>query len=1167
MMDERGYYRYATIFGETIVFACEDDLWTVSTKGGAANRITTNRGECSLPRFSPDGKRLAFVGRTEGHPEVYIMPAAGGMPKRLSYLGAESCVVCGWSKNGKEIYFVSDAQSPFLRHAQAFSVAADGGIPRQLELGHMQYFDVSIKGKFLIGRNSLDPARWKRYRGGTAGDIWIETEGKKFKPLLNLTGNHVAPMWVGERVYFLSDHEGIGNLYSCKSDGTDITRLTDHDDYYVRYPSSDGKQIVYTAGGEIYLYDIGKKKSRQIEIKTPPTGFQTQRKFVECGHYLEHYALHPEGHSLAVISRGQPITLGNWEGAVMHHGSGSAGRTRHSEWMPDGKRIVLVNDREGYDRLEVHTVDQSQPPVLAPKLDLGRVLDLSVSPKADLVAVTNHKQQLLTVDLKSFAVRVLDCSPASRIHSLDWSPDGRWLAYVFAPHPLASIIKVVDTQTGVARAVTSELKIDYSPAFDPEGRYLYFLSTRDFFPIYDSTHFDLSFPASARPYVIPLRKDVPSPFIRKPKPLVAPAQQPAPENNGSKKEKEVGATEQKMKAEKAQGHSVPAAKGRENAAACRVGRESVAKSNRSQAIAQVRHQGEAADKPADKAGDKKNDAPSASPEAPNPGDPPKSPETIEIDFDGIEQRILAFPTDEGRYGAIAALKNRVVFSRYHIRGIRPNFNFLEERFDAGWLVMYDFEEQRAVNFVRELTTFRLAADHKTLAYRLGKHNLRVINASAPMPNDDAPAAGWDFSRKGGWINLNRAKILVQPIAEWKQMYEEAWRLQSEHFWDPRMSDVDWQLVHDRYERLLPRIRTRSELSDIIWEMQGELGTSHAYEFGGDYNHPPFYYRGFLGADTKWDETAGAYKILKIIRGDSWNQDVDSPLALPGVDVLENEYIHSVDGQEVTKELSIDELLINKYWQEVDLAVSKDGSQRRHVTVRTLGSERMLRYRNWVETNRRYVRDKTDGRIGYVHIPDMGPFGYAEFHRGYLSEYDRDGLIIDVRYNRGGHVSGLLLEKLARKRVGYNCSRWGQPSPYPYESAKGAMVTVTNQFAGSDGDTFSHCFKLYKLGPLVGKRTWGGVIGINPSHRLVDGSLTTQPEYSFWFIDVGFKVENYGTDPDYEVDIAPHDYRQGSDPQLDKAISLILDILQKNPPKVPEFSNKPSLPIPRVKKRK
>jgi tricorn protease len=392
------------------------------------------------------------------------------------------------------------------------------------------------------------------------------------------------------------------------------------------------------------------------------------------------------------------------------------------------------------------------------------------------------------------------------------------------------------------------------------------------------------------------------------------------------------------------------------------------------------------------------------------------------------------------------------------------------------------------------------------------------------------------------------------------MYHEAWRMQTEQFWDETMSGIDWDLVRERYAKLLPLVRTRSELSDILWEMLGELGTSHAYEIGGDHRVPPQYRRGFLGADLVWNSDEKAYSIAKIYRGDSWNRDIDSPLAEPGLAIHEGDTLVAIGGRALSADVTPEELLVNAAGRDVALSIGS-GKKPRRVVVRALKNERMLRYRGWVEANRAYVHEQTGGRVGYLHIPDMGPWGFSEFHRGYLSEFNRDALIVDVRYNRGGHVSPLLIEKLARKRVGYDISRYGPPMPYPPESVGGPVVALTNQFAGSDGDIFSHVFKLYKLGPLVGKRTWGGVIGIHPYHRLVDGTITTQPEFSFWFVDVGFRVENYGTDPDYDVDIAPHDGKTGTDPQMQKALELIAAMQTASPNGKPHFGSRPRLQIP------
>jgi tricorn protease len=388
-----------------------------------------------------------------------------------------------------------------------------------------------------------------------------------------------------------------------------------------------------------------------------------------------------------------------------------------------------------------------------------------------------------------------------------------------------------------------------------------------------------------------------------------------------------------------------------------------------------------------------------------------------------------------------------------------------------------------------------------------------------------------------------------------------------------MSRLDWETVYQRYYKLIDRVATRAEFSDLLWEMQGELGTSHAYELGGDYRVVPKYAQGFLGANFEYDAEHKGYRITHIVQGDSWRERADSSLHRPGTNVQVGDVLLAIDGQHLDANWTPAQALVNRADSEVQLTIlpaateagSEEKPEPRLVLVKTLTSEQPARYREWVERNRQRVYQKTAGKVGYVHIPDMGPNGYAEFHRHYRAESERDGLIVDVRFNGGGHVSQLLLEKLARRRVGYDQPRYGPAVPYPYYSILGPMVALTNEYAGSDGDIFSHVFKLLKLGPLIGKRTWGGVIGIWPRHSLVDGTTTTQPEFSFWFEDVGWAVENYGTDPDIEVDIKPQDYARNKDPQLDRAIREIMAMLAENPPQIPDFGPRPSLELPELPK--
>ena len=1076
-MNSVGYYRYASIAGDEIAFVCEDDVWTVPRSGGTARRLTIGAGEITTPRLSPDGSRIAFVAREEGQPDVYCMPAGGGAMTRLTYLGSDACLVSGWSPSGNEIYFCSDARSPFVRETHAFAVPAAGGPVRPLELRHAD-------GRFAIGRNNDDPARWKRYRGGTAGDIWVDAQGAGlFTRLLRLPGNFVAPMWVGGRVFFLSDHEGIGNIYSAAPDGDDLRRHTFETEYYVRFPATDGTRVVFTSGARIGVLDPETGTVAFPSVDAPSPAPQAARRFVDLDEDLETFAPSPNGTALALVTRGRPFTMPLWEEAVVAHGAGSRVRYRLVAWLRDGERFLCVSDEGGAERLEIRRADGEDEPVRVTSEDIGRVVELAVSPAADVAAVANHRHELLLIDLDERRPRTIDRSPASLVADLAFSPDGRWLAYACATEPGGggkanadtSIVRIAKVKSGTVRDVTPLLRVDRSPAWDPAGNYLYFISTRDFNPVYDALSFDLSFPEASRPFLVTLRDDVADPFVPLPAPL---------------------------------------------------------------------HR--------DRDGD-----PSGDDDEPDEKKPRDKPVKIEIDFEGIAGRLIGFPVEEGNYERIVAARGRALFTRFPSVGIKPDER--DEDDETGTLFAYDFEGQRLAPLAQEVGDVRLGADGRTLVYA-SHQRLRAIDALQDLPDDaqDEPKPAPESGRRSGWLDLSRASVLVEPRDEWAQMYDEAWRMQREQFWDQTMSGVDWDLVHARYATLVPLVRTRAELSDVMWEMLGELGTSHAYEFGGDHRRPPQYRRGFLGGE--FEPAGDGYTVRAIFRGDSWNRDVDSPLAAPGLCIRVGDTIAAVGGRQLGPGLTLDEALVNTAGRDVALTI-RNGKEKRRVIVRALRDERMLRYRAWVDANRERVHARSDGRVGYLHIPDMGPWGFAEFHRGYLSEFDRDALVVDVRYNRGGHVSSLLLEKLARKRIGYDVSRYNPPEPYPKESVEGVMVALTNQFAGSDGDIFSHAFKLYKLGPLVGKRTWGGVIGINPYHRLVDGTVTTQPEFSFWFVDVGWRVENYGTDPDYDVDIAPHDDRDGRDPQMERALELVSAALAAAPPPKTTFDGRPQLTIP------
>jgi tricorn protease len=1175
---QSGYYRTPTIHGDKLIFCSDDDLWIVGGEGGIARRLTASKGPIGRSILSPDGRWITFVGYDEGVSEIYVMPSEGGEATRLTHLASMALPV-GWSQDSREVIFASDTGGHFMANHHLFTIPVDGGPHRPLNVGPARALTYEAAGKGVaIGRNGGDPARWKRYRGGMAGSIWVDRRGNgKFRQILkDLTGNLASPMWIGKRIYFVSDHEGIGNIYSCTPDGKGLKRHTDHDDFYARFPSTDGRRIVYHAGADIYVYDTqtGQGRLVPIEIRTPRP--QRQRKFASGGAYLEDYDPHPEGHSIALTVRGRPVVMGLWEGPATEFGVPWRGRHRLTRWLNDGKRIVAVTDQEGEEQLEIFTPGQGAGGWRVARLDLGadlgRIIDLVVAPappkppepgkdntetaeetgkggggklatriakkaakklakklakKAakgsqagaktkplpDLIAITNHRQEIWIIDLTKKSARLVDKSKNFRILGLSWSHDARWIAYGFAVGRRHQAIRIAEVATGKWRQVTSGDFLDYAPCFDPEGKYLYFLSMRTYDPVYEMIQFNLGFPRSVRPYMITLREDEPSPFMPAPRPLGSATK---PGQLLGKNPWEIDEATQEETAGPAKKKTT------------------------------------------------------------------KKPEPVRIDFDGIANRVLTFPVSEGRYFDIDAIPGKVFFLSRPIEG-SLGMHWSEADAPAkATIEVYDLRELKQATLVSGVSDFTIARDRKTLIYR-SKKRLRAILAGTEPGK--APSES-EHGRKSGWIDLGRVRCSIDPGTEWRQMFAEAWRLQRDQFWVPDMSRINWERIYDRYLPLVDRASTRGEFSDLIWEMQGELGTSHCYEIGGDHRRPPNYPVGLLGADLVFDTGEGAWKVAAIPRGDPWDPRQSSPLAAPGLRIRPGAIIHAINGRAVGRDVSPMECLVHLAGQEIWLTISDpdDGrhakqrktgtrgrakSRRRKtrtVTVKTLGSEYALRYRSWVESNRARVHQQSKGRIGYLHIPNMGPQGYSEFHRYFLAEIDREALIVDVRNNGGGHVSQLLLEKLLRKRIAWDVSRHMAPEPYPSEAPRGPMVALTNELAGSDGDIFSHCWKIYGMGPLIGKRTWGGVVGIWPRHLLVDGTITTQPEFSFWFKDVGWGIENYGTDPDIEVDFPPQDYTAGKDPQLERGLQEVAKLLLKFKEELPDMKRRPSRALPRSLKR-
>ena len=1068
---QHGYYRHPSVHNDQVIFVSEDDLWKVPINGGKAKRLTANLNVFTYPYFSPDGKWIAFLGKEDGNVEIYKMPAEGGVPERLTYSSSHRSNLCGWSNDGNYIYFNSSYQEPFYGNRSLYQVHKDGGLPEKLNLGHGRHISYGSRNRCVIGRNTIGIERWKRYRGGTSGVLWIDKVGKgEFKEWEGVDGNYANPMWIGERIYFISDHKGIANIFSMKPNGTDINQHTKHKDFYCKDATTDGKTIVYTAGADIYKLDIKTGKSSQINIEYHSPRVQHQYKFVDATKYLQGFDIHPKGHSLAINSRGKSFETANWENTLYTLPSKDGVRQRLIRYLNTKDGFVLVSDEGGSEQLEIHDKNPHKIKVLK-GLEIGRATDIKISPDDNYAAITNHRAELVLVDLKKGKSKVIDTSAYLSISGFNWSKDSKWICYGFVCENNVGNIKVYSVKSKKSTVITENNFYDYNPVFSPCGNYIYFLSKRIFNPVYDSVYFDLNFPQTTKPFCVILNKEAANPFLPKPR-------TPGDEEFDEKSKWEKGKNVKK---------SIP----------------------------------------------------------------------VNIDFDGIAERIVAMPVSEGIYDKIEVTNDFVITLSRPIKGSLSHDFYSADVEPDGILKTWDLVMSEEKTITGGVSNFKISSESNTLIYTSLK-KLRVVGLSPMMKLSSDKSA----NRKTGWIDLSHIKVSVIPAKEWMQIFDEMWRLQKEHFWVEDMSGVDWDKVHKRYRPLVDRVGSRAELSELAWEMQGELGTSHAYEIGGDHKRGPYYGIGLLGCDFVFDKKSGGYKITRIVKGDNWHTAYASPLKRPGVNVVEGDVIVAINNIPLSKEVSPYKTLLNQASNEVMLTI-KSGKKERTVWVKTLRDEQKLRYREWVEENRKYVHKKTNGKVGYVHIPNMGPEGYSEFHRYYDSEAQKGALIVDVRFNGGGHVSQLILEKLSRKVIGFSNARWSKNlnEHYPDHSVLGPMVAVTNEFAGSDGDIFSHAFKLMGLGKLIGRRTWGGVVGIWPRHYLIDGTVTTQPEFSSWFRDVGYGVENYGTDPDIFVDIRPQDYKNNDDPQLDTAIKEISTQLKKNPVKYPNLGNKPDLSLP------
>lgn len=1022
------YILYPDVNGEMVAFVSDDEVWTVDLKKGSSSRILSNLGSLTNLRISPDGKTLFLrVLRGSETPvnEIFSVPITGGHPTQITFFGTQSVDIAGFSPAGN-IIVSTDAFGPFRRSAELYEFDPSSGNWKPLNFGPATTIYYA-KDMILLGRNTFDIPNWKHYRGGLRGKIWVKSGKQKFRKALELEGNITSFTLSGERIFFTSDFKGSGELYSSDIEGKEIRTHTRMDEYLARNVRSDGHSLVFQAGGDLYYLDDNDATPEKLDLDLNVSGIQTNPRFVDPSHFMTGFEISGAGDREVFVSRGHAFSLIADKGPVVELGAGSGGRIRSVALIPGSNIVAGINDSAGED--SIYLYDDSGSILKRIDVDAGLLRRLQVSPDGKYIAVSNGRYELFIIERETGRKTQVAKSEFGHIDDFSWHRTSRYLAYSFPENRTKAAIFIFDVKETKSHRATTQGYRDFSPSFDPSGRYLYYLSQRELDPVYDKIVFELGYPMAAKPYGVTLVENISSPVSGQ-------------IDNG---------------------------------------------------------------------------------------------EYSEISVDGIVGRSFSFPMDVGDYSLIRANKEGFLTLKFPVEGSMKYYLWSAAERSSGIIESYDLKKRKASIVATGVSDLRLSDDSSKILVK-AQENFYLVN----MPQTDLAFPASADGTKALRIDVQRIKLQINPADEWKQMFRETWIRMRESYWNPEKLGKFWDDVYGKYEKLLPRITTRYALSDLIREMQGELGTSHAYEIGGEITTAQGYNVGRLGADLSWN--GSAFVITRLYQGDRSSPAERSPLLLPGSGVREGDAIVAINGVLLGKNSQPNAALMNHAGEEVRIDLSRNG-KKFSITVPALPDDRNIRYRDWVENRRSYVHERTGGKIGYIHIPDMGPNGFNEFHRLLELETGYGGLIVDVRFNGGGHVSQLLLEKLARKRIGFDQPRRGPRIPYPEYSIDGPMIAVTNEFAGSDGDIFSHSWKLFGLGPLVGTRTWGGVVGINTDSTLVDGTIVTQPEFSFSFNDVGFGVENYGTDPTIEVEPTPEDYKEGKDPQLDRAIEEIIKLLK------------------------
>lgn len=1063
--EESRLLRFPTIHGNSLVFTYAGDLYTVNADGGFARKLTNHVGYEMFARFSPDGKTLAFTGQYDGNTEVYTMPSQGGVPKRITYTATlnrddvsdrmgPNNIVFGWKHDNKTIAFRSRKKTYNSFNGSLFTVNIDGSLPDEIPVPRGGFCSYSPDdSKMAYNRIFREFRTWKRYRGGMADDIWIyDFKTNKIENITNNPAQDIIPMWHGNKIFYISDkgENKRMNLYVYEIDTKETKKLTDYKDFDIKFPSLGDKAIVYENGGYIYKFDLATNTPAKVKIIIAEDFVSGRKELKNVSKSVSNFEISPDGKRALFGAHGEVFTVPQEHGITRNLTESSGIHERNSKWSPDGKLISFISDKTGEDEIYIQEQDGSKSAVQITYNAETYKYQPVWSADSKKIMWSDRKQRLRYIDINTKAIVDVAQDPIFEIRDYKWSPDSKWVVYTKNSENQFGQIYLYSLEQKKSYPVTENWYDAGEGTFSSDGKYLFFVSSRDFNPNFSWTELNISYADMTNIYYVTLSKSTPSLF------------KPQNDEVEIKKDSEKNGNDKK-KEEKKDSDFKP----------------------------------------------------------------------IKVEIDGIQGRIGNLPLSASGYFSLTSVENKLFYQRRGQKDKSTKF------------FVYDFSERKEKD-LGAVDGYEISADHKkVLVSQKGTYG--IINL---------PSAEIKIKEK---LNLSGLEIMLDKQEEWSQIFNESWRQMREFFYDPNMHGVDWKAEKIKYEQLVKHANHRNDLSYVIGEMISEINIGHAYVGGGERPELKRINLGLLGAEISKDEKSGYFKIDKILKGQNWDKSTTSPLTEIGVNANEGEYIVAVDGKSTKAVKNIYELLINKAGKQVKLSLNSKASEQgsHEETVIPTADESQLYYLKWVHENIEKVNKATNGRVGYIHIPDMGVGGLNEFIKYYYPQLSKEALVIDVRGNGGGFVSPIVIERLRRVASQINIARNGKPSVNPGGTMHGPLVMICDEFSASDGDIVNYRFRFHKLGTIVGKRTWGGVVGIRGSLPFVDGGTLNRPEFSRYDVE-GKKwiMEGVGVEPDIMIDNDPYLEFTGTDQQLNKAIEVILNDLKTKGKKIP---NPPAYP--------